>query len=192
MSSTADEIKTAARRLLERGGPAAVSMRRVAEVVEVTPMAIYHHFRNRTALLDAVVAEEFAKLEQAFVARQLKGTLEQKVQQVLGGYVAYALERPRIFDYLFAEQRAGARRYPADFRAGRSPTLNCIATLVREGVAAGEWPRRDEWEVAMVLWAHVHGFVMLYRAGRFDLSEGQFRALVRRSVHHLLHGLANA
>lgn len=191
MSSTAAEIKTAARRLLERGGPAAVSMRRVAGAVDVTPMAIYHHFRHRAALLDAVVAEEFAKLEQAFVERRLTGTLDQKIQQVLGGYVAYALERPRIFDYLFAQKRTGARRYPADFRAGRSPTLNCVAALVREGMAAGELPQRDEWEVAMVLWAHVHGFVMLYRAGRFALSEAAFRALVNRSIHSLLHGLKN-
>jgi len=35
----------------------------------------------------------------------------------------------------------------------------------------------------------VHGYVMLYRGGRIDLSEKEFRKLVDRSIGRLLHGL---
>lgn len=192
MSTTAEDMKRAALKLLERGGPDAVSMRAVARATGVTPMAIYHHFENRTALLDAVVAEEFAQLEAEWVKAQLTGSLEDKLDQALLGYVAYALERPRVFDYVFAEKRAGARRYPADFRARRSPTLNRIVDVVEAGIQAGDLAAGDPWEIALILWAHVHGFVMLYRAGRFALSETQFRTLVRRSIHALLHGLATS
>jgi hypothetical protein len=54
---------------------------------------------------------------------------------------------------------------------------------------AGRLEREDEWEVAIHVWAHVHGYVMLYRAGRFNLAEKSFRALLKRSVGRLLHGL---
>jgi hypothetical protein len=47
----------------------------------------------------------------------------------------------------------------------------------------------DVWEVALTLWAPVHGFLMLYRTGRFQLSEKEFRALLRRSLRGLIHGL---
>jgi len=39
------------------------------------------------------------------------------------------------------------------------------------------------------LWALVHGYVALYRAGRFALSEKQFRELCRRAVERLINGL---
>lgn len=188
MNSTAEEMKRAALQVLRRSGPGAVSMRRIARDTGVTPMAIYHHFRNRAALLDAVVADEFAKLEEAWAQRELTGSLEGKLIAVLLGYVDYALEDPRVFEYVFAEKRTGARRYPADFRARRSPTLNRIADLVRAGVEKGELESVDAWEMALVLWAHVHGFVMLERAGRLALSSREFRSLVRRSARRLIRG----
>ena len=42
--NTADRIANVALAILEKEGPEAVSMRRVAEAVGITAMAIYHHF----------------------------------------------------------------------------------------------------------------------------------------------------
>lgn len=53
---TADRILDAAIRIADRDGLAAVSMRRLAGVLAVTPMALYWHFANRTALVDAMAA----------------------------------------------------------------------------------------------------------------------------------------
>jgi hypothetical protein len=41
----------------------------------------------------------------------------------------------------------------------------------------------------MELWAQVHGYLMLYRRGRFNLSEEKFRMLVQRSLRRLVNGL---
>jgi hypothetical protein len=41
----------------------------------------------------------------------------------------------------------------------------------------------------MEIWAHNHGYVTLYRAGRFHLPQDEFRVLVRRSLRRMLHGL---
>jgi hypothetical protein len=105
------------------------------------------------------------------------------------GYIDYALARPRLFDYVFARPRPGARRYPADFRARKSPTLNVIADELSEGIRTGDLRKADVWEIAFGLWAHVHGYVALYRAGRIDLSEKRFREMCRRSMERLMNGL---
>jgi AcrR family transcriptional regulator len=190
VTSTAEQISAAALRILEKEGAAAVSMRRVASAVGITPMAIYHHFEDRAALLTSVVDREFAKLEADFFSSdKLTGEPGADIRRIVDAYVRYALERPRIFDYVFAEERAGARRYPEDFRAGRSPTVTRLAEVLCAGMDAGRLEREDEWEVAIHVWAHVHGYVMLYRAGRFNLAEKSFRALLKRSVGRLLHGL---
>ena len=75
------------------------------------------------------------------------------------------------------------------FRACRSPTLNPVADLLQKAMEAGYLKQDDVWEVAMELWTHTHGYVALYRGGRFDLPEKEFRALVRRSIRRMIHGL---
>ena len=174
-NSTAERIARVALAMLEKQGPEAVSMRRVAERVGITPMAIYHHFPNREALLNTITDREFRKLLSHIESHPLEGTLENRLAAVIAGYVDYAFLRPRIFDYVFTRVRPDARRFPKDFRARRSPTLNPIADMLAAEMEA--------------LWAHVHGYVMLYRGGRIDLSEKEFRKLVDRSIGRLLHGL---
>ena len=78
---------------------------------------------------------------------------------------------------------------PRDFRARRSPTLTPVADRVAAAMADGRLAKDDVWEVALQLWAHVHGYVSLYRAGRFRLSEARFRDLYHRAMVRLVRGL---
>ena len=187
---TRENIAGVTLQTLEREGSAAVSMRRVARAVGITPMAIYNHFPDREALLKTVTDAEFQKLLDFFEARQKGKSLKQRLIYLMDGYLDYALARPRIFDYVFSKPRADARRFPKDFRARRSPTLNPIADTVAKAMHAGLLRKDDVWEVALEFWAHAHGYITLYRAGRFALSDHQFRLLLRRSLKRLLRGLA--
>jgi AcrR family transcriptional regulator len=187
--ATEERIAETALKLLETGGEDGVSMRRVAAAVGITPMAIYHHFADRRALLNFVVDREFTKYSESLQAAPRRGTHESQILTCMDTYIDYAFAHPRIFDYVFAQSRPGARRFPVDFRARRSPTLNPVADLLQKAMEAGYLKQDDVWEIAMELWAHTHGYVSLYRGGRFALSEKEFRALVRRSIRRMLHGL---
>jgi AcrR family transcriptional regulator len=187
--ATEERIAETALNLLETGGEDGVSMRRVAAAVGITPMAIYHHFADRRALLNFVVDREFTKYSESFQALPRRGTYESQILACMDTYIDYAFAHPRIFDYVFAETRPGARRFPEDFRARRSPTLNPVADLLQKAMEAGYLKQDDVWELAMELWAHTHGYISLYRGGRFDLPEKEFRALVRRSIRRMIHGL---
>ena len=196
VGTTAERIAETALRILEASGPEEVTMRRVAQEVGITPMAIYHHFRSREDLLRAVTEAEFQQLLSSIEARRAKArrsrTKDRSTNmqiELMEGYIDYALARPRLFDYVFARPRPGARRYPADFRARKSPTLNVIADELSEGIRTGDLRKSNVWEIAFGLWAHVHGYVALYRAGRIDLSEKRFREMCRRSMERLMNGL---
>jgi DNA-binding transcriptional regulator YbjK len=56
--TTASRIAAAARRLLDKEGTEAVTMRRVAAAVGVTPMAIYRHYPDRASLLNTFPYDE--------------------------------------------------------------------------------------------------------------------------------------
>lgn len=187
--ATAERIRRAALRLLEDGGPETVTMRRIARSVRITPMAIYHHFPTRAALLQAVVDREFGDFLQRVGSQPIRASAEAQIVHALDAYLEYALTRPQIFDYVFGRPRENARRFPDDFRARRSPTLNPLADAVAAQMKAGTLKDDDVWEVTLDLWAHAHGYIALHRAGRFNLSHDEFRALLHRSLSRLFHGL---
>ena len=187
-----ERIAEAALAILEREGAQAVSMRRIAQEVGVTPMAIYHHYANREALLQALVYREFDQLN-ARVARDAMPLGEPgDFIRSADTFVAYALERPHMFDYIYSAQRPRPVRYPEDVRAGKSGPLTRLADQVSAAMARGELRQGDAWEVALQFWAHAHGYLTLYRAGWFTLEEKEFRALYHRAVTRLLEGLLAA
>jgi hypothetical protein len=63
---------------------------------------------------------------------------------------------------------------------------------VAECIAAGELAPGEPTELAITIWAHVHGLVSLRIAGNLSGAgdEAAFAALFTRSVDRLLAGLA--
>lgn len=191
-AGTGEQIAAAALAILETEGAAAVSMHRVARELGVTPMALYHHYKNRQALLQRLVDEEIKRLAgfAAFIdLRPSADGFAAAMEQIVDRYLDYAFTRGHVFDYVFNVPREDALKYPQDFRAGRSPSLTPVAEWASQMMAAGHLHKDDNWEVAMQLWAQAHGYVTLYRAGRFDMDEETFRAFYHRAMRRLLHGL---
>ncbi|MFZ0518122.1 MAG: helix-turn-helix domain-containing protein, partial [Acidobacteriaceae bacterium] len=62
IAPTSRKIAIAARRLLDREGAEALTMRRIANAIGITPMALYRHYKDRASLLNALADEGFAEL----------------------------------------------------------------------------------------------------------------------------------
>ncbi len=188
-NDTATRILAAARDLLERDGAAAVSMRPVAERVGITPMAIYRHYADRVSLLNAIADEGFRELAGRVQTLRLRGSVEQRLMQIADVFLDSALKFPHLYDLMFLAPREGARQYPKDFVAGRSPTFNPTVHVLEEAMQAGELRRDDPVEIAFEMSAIAHGLIVLYLGGRVGLSEKKFRQLYQRSFRRYLDGL---
>ena len=164
-------------------------MRPVAERVGITPMAIYRHYADRATLLNAVADEGFRELATRVQILQLKGSVEHRLIQVGDVFLDAALQFPKLYELMFLVPRAGARVYPKDFKAGRSPTFNPAVKILEEAMRAGELQPDDPIEIAFELSALSHGLILLYLGGRVDQSEEQFRMLHQRSFRRYLNGL---
>ncbi len=187
--STTEQILKAARALFEREGASAVSMRRVADAVGITPMAIYRHFPNRDALLKRISDDSFDEIAHHWDARKTGGDLLARLMALQRIYLDYALAHPHLFDHAFSARRKDARRYPEDFKDGRSRTLNAVHDVVVEAQRSGLLRAGDSWDMSITLWAHSHGLISLYRAGRFSYDDHQFRAFYEISLRIVLDGL---
>ena len=150
-------------------------------------MGIYHHFPNREAWLNSITDHEFAKFLGYIERRTVSGSHERRLISAMEVYIDYALDRPRIFDYVF---ECGLRRgVSGRFSSAPFTDIESSHRSSSEAMASGWMKKDDIWEVALELWALTHGYVTLYRAGRFSLEEKKFRALVRRALGRVIHGL---
>jgi len=188
-SPTASRIATAARSLLDKEGTEAVTMRRVAKAVSVTPMAIYRHYPDRASLLNALADEGFEELTAFLAGKKFSGSIEGQLTKMVEIYLEHALQKPRLFELMFLKPREGARRYPRDFKAGRSPTANLMVELVQRGIESGYFRNDDAWEIVFAMGALSHGLIMLYLGGRMGVSLAHFRAFYRRSFRRYIRGI---
>jgi AcrR family transcriptional regulator len=189
MVDTARKIHTAARKLLDKEGADAVTMRRVAEKVGITAMAIYRHFPDRAALLNALADDGFRELAVWLAEQRLTGNIEERLYRMGDLYLEHALEHPKLFELMFLKPREGARRYPRDFKDGKSPTANLMAETVQAAMDDGYFKKDDVWEITFEMGALSHGLIMLYLGGRLSTSATGFRALYRRSFRRYVNGI---
>jgi AcrR family transcriptional regulator len=155
-----DEILDAATGLLlDIGHAKAVSIRAVAESVGVTPPSIYLHFQDKDALLDAVCARYFEKLDEEMqrVSAMQPSTVEVLRAQGLA-YVRFAIENPEL--YRIATMGEWKSNSSVDAALVSSAFEHMCAT-VKALMAEGVFPPGDASGIALELWSAAHGVAAL-------------------------------
>ncbi|MET8862746.1 TetR/AcrR family transcriptional regulator [Nonomuraea sp. NPDC004580] len=188
MTTAAERIADAARGILVGEGAEAVTMRRVAGLAGVSPMAAYKHFPSRQALLDKVAERAFRELAEGWGSRAPGGSWEERAFGLLDDFLDFALGQPHLYTFLMTDRRERARRFPEDFR-GDVPPFGLLVALVEEGMREKVLREDDPLEVTLTLTASVQGLVQLYLGGRIGLAEDGFRELCRRAVRRIFDGV---
>lgn len=183
--STQTRIFRAACDLFDENGLEGVSMRRIAERVGITPMAIYRHYPDKDAVVNALMLDGFAAWEARVEA--MTGTAPLAWLTGLGeAYLDFAIAEPRRYEAAFLLNASAARQFPRDIEAGRSPVLRSAIARISAAQAGGILAPMPPVEIALHFAALMQGLVSMYRAGRFT-DEARFRAAYRRAVGHCLN-----
>jgi AcrR family transcriptional regulator len=169
--TTIDEIVAEAARLLEAGGPSAVTMQAVAAAVGVKAPSLYKRVRDRDALLGLVGAAAADEL-----TRRLESAAGD-LRDLLATFRAFGRERPEAFRLLFTTT------VDADRLASTSEP---VLRATREIVGAGQ-----SLDAARLLTAWATGFVTMELAGAFRLG-GDLDEAFRYGMDHLVSSLVHA
>ncbi len=177
-------------RLLDEGGPEAVSVRRLADAVGTSTMAVYTHFGGKPELLRAVCTEGFRQL-----GRRLDRvrTTDDPVADLLSCTRAYrraAHANPHLFRAMFARPVSEVLVDP-DERLAALETFLVLVRIVERAQADGRFAAGDPGEVALEVWAAVHGLVSIELGAGVQSSRQADRALAGL-VRHLAVGLGDA
>lgn len=163
-------------------GVGGVTMRGLATRMKVTPMALYRHFGSREELLTAIVTEGHATflryLNRSLGAKTPAGRLLSAGEQ----YLAFGLEHPRSYAVMFMEHvpencvKKGAEDWVD------AATFRFLVDRIRECAAAGALDAADPERVALTIWAHVHGLVSLFLAGKLPMERAEFETVYLQSI----------
>ncbi|MEO8451784.1 MAG: TetR/AcrR family transcriptional regulator [Gemmatimonadota bacterium] len=167
-----------------------VKIRTIATRAGVSPGAIYRHYRGREELLAEVVRRGYDVLAQ-YMHRCLEGTdVLDRLRRMERAYFDFAVENPKVYQTLFMlPEIPGIRRYPDDYAKRRSATFQIIVDRVAECIGTGLLRKGDRLEIALTIWAHMHGFMAIYIVGRFAQDLDTTRAVYDRSMDRLNQGL---
>ena len=166
-----NKILDAAREMFVENGYEATTMRAIADRIAYTPTAIYHHFRNKEALLTEITTRDFRALGEVF---QKLGAVQDPVERLRRtgqAYVEFALTHPMHYRLMFMAPHPPVND-PKGITHG-DPSEDAYAFLVQtctEAIAARRFrPEfQDPEQVAQLLWSGCHGLVSLHIAKEND------------------------
>jgi AcrR family transcriptional regulator len=169
-------ITTTARSLAEREGWDAVTTRRLSTEIEYSQPVLYKHFGSMEDIVEAVALEGFAELAAALRAARHGIAPPDAMGRVAGAFNTFAADNPALYDAMFIRSTRlpfGPDDPPAPLREAFGELRAAVAT------EAGE---DDVDTLTEVLWAALHGLVVLGRNGRLRPSHASARveALVAR------------
>ncbi len=205
VDSTRERLIEAAARLLDEGGPAAVTLREVGRLAGVSHNAPYKHFADKQDLLAAVAARELARQPRqsrqprqprspSSASRRAGGTLagvpgvdDDAVRSMMRGYIRWATRYPARFKLTFGSWSSAS----AELGEAASAARSALVRAVEAGQAARTLPDGDPDRLAALLLAVTHGAVDLALSGHLSKS-GKGHASPEDLVDDLLRYLRPA
>ncbi|HKB70255.1 MAG TPA: TetR/AcrR family transcriptional regulator [Thermoanaerobaculia bacterium] len=179
-------ILGAARRLVDEEGLRALTMRRLGDRLGVSATALYRHYRNKDEILEELV-DAANEVLGGYLRRAASGpSPEGRLRGTAREYARFALEEPEFYRILFLT--TGRPKMDILPEESRSANFQILIDRVR---ACSARAAADPALVAISLWAHWHGLVAMYRAGRFGADPEKFLALFERSADVFLRAITS-
>ena len=163
-----ESLLEAGARMLEKEGPAGLSLRKLGRELGVTPGAPYRHFEDKDALLAALAAEGYRTLR----AQMLHDTGsapngEERLKRAGIGYLRFATSHPELFRLMFGWMPS--RDVPELWEAGEAAFAafeGIVQSCADEGLL-----RRSVSDAGLLAWSAVHGAAFLLIDGRLKIDE---------------------
>lgn len=156
-------ILRAAREIMETQGQEALSIRKIAAMLQQTPGIIYHYFSSKEELMLAVVQEGYyniLRIIQQIMASEK--TPAAQLRATLYGYICGMLEDPLLYQVILQSKLPAVQKQTAilqeNLRQHRK-SIAMLCTCLEEGVACGEF-RVEQVELrAQSIWCCVYGLL---------------------------------
>jgi AcrR family transcriptional regulator len=173
-------------RTIQSDGVRGVTLRGVGQHLGVSRTALYRHFADKRALLEAVAREGFRTFRLALVDAWERGGRSREAFEAMGvAYVQFAVANPSHYRVMFGGIVSDSRDADllAEARGAFQALVDAIVSLQQQGLMRNDDPVR----LARFIWALVHGVSMLVIDGLVGPQE-DWEALARFAMARVQSG----
>jgi AcrR family transcriptional regulator len=181
-----DIIKTA-KEIAREDGWTAVSIRKIAEVIEYSPPILYEYFESKDKLLEAVRVEGFDFLQAEYL--KIKGHFgnpQKQLAEVAQAIWNFAVKNPEVFQVMFNLEGAycdSKRVYSQAMNIKENPVWEMIGALRPK---SGEAVTKTYYE----WWCLTYGFISITMTTQpryaFTQAESVYMEGVRRFIKSIM------
>ncbi|HET6175636.1 MAG TPA: TetR/AcrR family transcriptional regulator [Candidatus Sulfotelmatobacter sp.] len=177
-----ERVLSAADVLWKRGGEKSLTMRAVAKAAGTNTPAVYRRFKDRQALVRALLRRTVARIREIFE----KG---ETIEDMAEAYVEFALRLPHEYELFYSHVRELSPRKgpgrPRPIRESRPNFAFLEQLLARRFGGSPE----DHTQLGLAIWSTLHGTTMLLLTKAIpEGHEEELRAACRAAVKVLLRG----
>jgi AcrR family transcriptional regulator len=177
-------------RTIQSQGVEGLTLRAVGKTLGVSRTALYRHFADKSALLQAVAGEGFRTLRLELLDAWETGGRGREGFEAMGvAYVRFALAHPSHYRVMFGgfvDSDAADPELMVEASGAFKALVDALVALQQAGLA-----RRDEpLQLARFIWAVVHGIARLAIDGQLRASRAETEALTRYAIKRVRTGIA--
>jgi len=186
-------LLSAAIPVLKEKGAIGLGMRELATLTGVSHGAPYRHFSDKTALLEAIAAQGYARLSEACdVARNKYPQQPLLALEEAGvGYLLFVVKNPEMAKLMFSGVLPPAR-WGSELRQASERAVHDLWQIIELGKQAGIYTDVDSDDLTIASLAMVHGLSMFLAGGLLPgqkLDQASIRTLGEKVVAILFNGM---
>jgi len=186
--SLRQDILQVSRTLLIKEGFGKMSMRKIANEVDVSATSIYLHFKNKDELILALIETSIAKL-----ANVLQQQLEdgddpiRKLEKMADGFIHFALNHPQEYEIIYMVRPEEMPKFPKEKFNQIRKIYELLADIIEEGQQRGVLHVQDPLLSAYTVWAQLHGVASVVISKRLD-TRIPTETFLKQAVDHIIQG----
>jgi AcrR family transcriptional regulator len=177
---------SSARDLIDKEGYESLTLRKLAQRMQCSPMALYTYFTDKQALLTALALEGFERL-----ARRHEGLSRRKplaaLRKIMLNHIAFAEENPTEYRILFMSVQPSVKKTRQEVQEN-NPAFRQLFKCVQSCLEA-RLLRGDAFAISTLVLTAAHGAASLLITARFPF--GSHRRYAEQVVETTLTGLKN-
>ena len=186
-----DSILAAAREIATNEGWGAVTIRRIAGLIEYSPPVIYGYFDSKEDLLLELVRMGYAEqLGAVEAAREASDSPEEALLGMARAWCRFAFDAPDLYQVMYG---LGGVSFPvAELRKEGEKIAETIEGVIGEVSSRDGKGARGVRDKVVLGWGTLHGLVALAMAGRIVGGGEEAERLVDRAMRDYLAAWTDA
>lgn len=178
-------ILSAAREIASSEGWGAVTIRKIAALIEYSPPVIYEYFDSKDDLLLEFMRMGYARqLEAIEKARDMAADPEEALLAMTRAWCRFAFDSPDLYQVMYG---LGGVSFPVvELTKEGLKLADEMAGMLEKVLEENGKEAKDIFEKVEIAWATLHGLVSLTMAGRIAGSAEEAERLVDQAMRDYL------